>query len=221
MDQIRTCCNAWPPKGNARHTLGAVCGYLAAVLNIVGFIWYSRAIATGSVETNPMSWWMWFAETGVGLAIYIDRTRDSSKWSAEAASMVGVTAVAGYLTVMALVGHAKAVFATVAVVDYGATIAAVASFIIWLSTRKKHGAVVGILVFQIVLVAAAFPLVRAAYVNPSAEPFGPWALWTAVFALQALCAWLRWDGVTALFNPINYTLTHGTVAWIVWYGAAS
>jgi len=209
-----------PPKASTVRSIGAVCGYLAAVVNIIAFVWYGHGVLAGTVETNPLSWWMWLTETGVGLAIYIDRTRDLSKWSAEAVSMVGVTAVAGYLTVMAFIGHAKTVLISVAPVDYGATVAAAGAFVIWLSTRERHGAGIAILVFQIALVAAAFPLIRAAHANPLAEPFGPWALWTVAYGLQLLCAGLRLDGPGALWNPLNYTLTHGAVAWIVWQGAA-
>lgn len=196
--------------------IGAACGYLAAALNAVVFVWYGREVLVGKVDTNPITWWLWMIETAVGLTIYVARTQDRSKWAAEAVSMLGVVIIAGYLTVMAFFGHARVVFASVEIVDYGVAALAIVAFVVY----NKCGPKVAIFVFQAALIAAIFPLLRATLVNPSAEPFGPWALWAVAFTLQALCAGLRWDGADTLLNPINYALTHGAVAWIVWQSAA-
>ena len=200
--------------------LGAQAGYVAAVLQAIAFTWYCVVVFSNEAHTNPISWWLWFGETVVGLLIYADRTRDMYKWIAEATALVGVVAVAGYLAVRMFLGDARVVLATVEPVDIAIAIAAVAMFIFWLLTRKKWGPGISVWVFQIVLVLAIFPIVRATYANPAAEPLWPWILWTVSFSFQFLCAALRWDGYEPLVNPLNYAITHGLVSWIIFQGVA-
>lgn len=206
---------------NKRLDVGAWSGYLAAVLTLVAFAWYARDIWAGATVTNPISWWLWMGETFVGLLIYMDRTRDMPKWIAEATSLVGVVIVGIYLGVKALLGDASMVFASVESIDLVATVVALATFGFWLTTRKKWGAGPSIWVFQVTLLLVAFPLVRATFADPSMEPFGPWALWSLAFILQAFCAWVRWDGYEPIINPINYAVVHTVVAAIILFGAAS
>lgn len=206
-------------KNTPIRRLGAQLGYLAAVVNAVAFVWYSFGILSGETETNPITWWLWLAETFIGLLIYADRTRDTSKWLAEAISMVGVTIVGGYLIFQVFAGHQEVVLHSVQPIDFLSAGLAAVALIFWISTRKRWGAGASLWVFQLALFSAAFPLIRAVAADPSSEPFWPWALWTGAFVLQALCAMLRWDGKEPLLNPINYAVTHGLVAWIIWFGA--
>ena len=188
---------------------------------VTAFVWYCWTVFSGEATTNPISWWLWFAETAVSLMLYADRTRDTSKWFAEAVSMVGVTMVSGYLIWEVLSGGEKMVFASVETVDYIAFLFAALAFCVWLATRKKVGAGLALWIFQLALISAVFPLLRATFADSSSEPLGPWVLWTGVFFLQTVCAWLRWDGYEPVISPINYTLTHGLVVVAITLGAAS
>lgn len=200
-------------------TLGAVCGYAAALIQAGAYGWYMLDLVEGSVHTNPVSWYLWLGETLVGLLIYADRTNDRSKWIAEAVAFVGVIAVAGYLTYQWWASGATELFGTVKVPDdLWSTGLAVLAFVVWVDKREHWGPGVANWVFQFALLAAAYPLIRAAWADPSAEPFWPWALWSASFFLQFLCACLRWDGVTPLLNPLNYLATHAAVAAIAYLG---
>jgi len=201
-------------------TLGAWSGYFAALVQAVAFIWYCSEVFSKEAHTNPISWWLWLGETLVGLLIYVDRTRDTPKWLNEAVALVGVVSVALYLAVRMFLGDAAVILAPVEPIDIGAAAAAIGTFWFWLLTRKKWGAGASLWVFQIALITAAFPLIRATFVDPSAEPFWPWALWTVSFSLQFLCAAFRWDGIETLLNPLNYAITHGLIAWIIWLGVA-
>ncbi|OGG39894.1 hypothetical protein A2118_00725 [Candidatus Kaiserbacteria bacterium GWA2_50_9] len=204
-----------------KEDVGAVFGYVAAAIMVVAFVWYGHDIWTGSARTNPLSWWMWAIETFVGLMIYADRTRDISKWVAEAASLVGVVVVALYLAVIAIQGHVSVVFASIESIDFVSTGAAIVTFGFWIATRKKLGAGPSIWVFQVTLILVAFPLIRATLADPSVEPFWPWTLWTISFGFQTVCAWLRWDGYEPVVNPLNYAIIHCLVAVIVLLGTAS
>ena len=195
--------------------LGAQAGYVAAILQAIAFVWYCVVVFSNDAHTNPISWWLWSGETLVGLLIYADRTRDAYKWLAEAVALVGVIAVAGYLAARIFIGDASVILAPVESIDVYIAIAAIGTFVFWLLTRKKWGPGASIWVFQVVLVLAVFPLVRATYANPVAEPLWPWALWTASFSFQFLSAALRWDGYEPLVNPLNYAITHGLVTWII------
>lgn len=201
--------------------LGAGFGYLAGFLNIVAFIWYNLDVVMGNVITNPVTWWLWLGETIVSLFLYIKLTKDFSKWAAEAVSLLGVATVLLLLSLKTFSGDSTIVFAAVEPIDYLSAIVAVAAFSVWLKTRKTHGALVASWVFQLAIVSAAVPLIRSAWADPSAEPFGPWAVWTIAFGLQTLCSGMRWSGFTPLLSPLNYTALHGIVALIVWFGAAS
>lgn len=200
---------------------GARVGYLAALLQFVAFGLYGQGLFDGSIHTNPVSWWMWGVETLVGLVIYADRTQDASKWAAEAASLLGVLGVNLYLGYRMLSGDIAAVLEPVALLDLVSTILAGIAFWFWLASRKRLGPEPALLVFQFALLAAAFPLIRSAYVDPSAEPLWPWVLWSISFGLQLLCTTIRWDGWMPLLNPANYLATHAIVAAIIWYGAAA
>lgn len=205
------------------YVLGAVCGYLAAITQVIAFGWYGWYLVQGAVDTNPLSWYLWLGETFVGLLIYADRTRDSSKYVGEVAALIGVICVTSFLTYQAWwQGTSDQIFSSVQFPDdIISTVIAIFAFVLWLDKRSTWGAGVVVWFFQIALLCAAYPLIRAAYVDPSAEPFGPWALWALAFILQFGAACLRWDGVTPLLNPINYAITHAAVAVIVWQGAVN
>lgn len=200
--------------------LGACAGYSAAFVQAIAFTWYCIIVFSHDAHTNPISWWLWLGETLVGLVIYIDHTRDTPKWINEAVAFVGVIMVASYLALRIFMGDTAIVLAPVETIDIVVAVATVATFCFWVLTREKLGAGISLWIFQIALVAAAFPLIRATFVDPSAEPFWPWALWTLSFSLQLLSASLRWDDIEALLNPLNYAATHGLVALIVWHSVA-
>lgn len=195
--------------------LGVEVGYVAAFVQAIAFIWYCIAVFTEHAHTNPISWWLWLAETAVGLAIYADRTRDMAKWLTEAVALIGVVIVAGYLAVLSLSGNAAFALQTVEPADYVAAATAACVFLFWILTRKTWGSGLSLWLFQIALLLAAFPLIRATFANPGSEPLWPWILWTVSFALQLFAAVLRWDGVSGLLNPLNYAITHGIVAGII------
>lgn len=201
--------------------IGARFGYCAALLNAIAFLWYGYDTLAGTTATNPITWWLWFGETLVGLLIYADRTRDMSKWLVEAVSMIGVACVGGYLIYRVVTGHATTVLEPVEPVDFLVSLTTVGVFIFWLKTRKRLGSSVSVWVFQVVLIAAALPLIRSTIADPTAEPLVPWLIWTGAFTCQTMCVLLRWDGWTPLLNPINYVITHLIIVVVVWQCATS
>ncbi len=215
---------AYVATAEPRESIGAALGYLAGFLNAVGFIWYCQVMFTSETTTNPISWWLWFGETLISLVIYRDYTRDMSKWFAEFVSLLGATVVSLYLLWRTLTGDSSIVFASVEMVDYYVGAFAILAFAVWFVTRdeqNRYKARLAVIVFQLALFAAVVPLVRSTFADPSAEPLGPWVLWTGVFLLQSICAGLRWDGWTPLISPINYTVTHLLVVLAIIFGAAS
>ncbi len=204
-----------------RSRVGAAFGIVAGILNLVVFVWYCWTAFSGETTTNPISWWLWFAETLFCLFIYIDRTRDFPTWFTEAASMLGVTVISGYLIWEILIGDSSIVFASVETVDYVALGFAVLAFVVWAFTRKDDGKGPAIWFFQLALLSAIFPLVRSAYTDPTSEPLGPWIAWTFVFLFQTICAWLRVREPGAVVNPLMYTITHALVVGAMILGAAS
>lgn len=203
-------------------SIKASCGYLAAALNLVGFGLYFFEAFRGHVDTNPVTWYLWLLETFVSLTLYSSYTEKPSVWAAEAASLVGVILFCLYLTFEVVVNKKEVGWANVELIDWVTSLAVVIVYAIWLRMKdrpqwKKYSLVL----FQVVLLAVAVPLIRSAAMHPHAEPFWPWAVWTVSFSLQALCAWLfqKNDGV-ALANPVNYALTHGIVAVLAFGGVA-
>ncbi len=203
----------------ANSSVGAVFGYTAAFMNAVGLAWYSRDMFFGETITNPVTWWLWLVETIISLIIYVDRTKDMSKWATEAVSAVGVSIISLFLLFQTLSGEAHSVFETVELVDYIAATFAVVALVVWIVTRKTYGAGIALWVFQLALLSAIFPLMRSAVVETAVEPLGPWVLWTIAFAFQAICAYLRWDGYEPIVSPINYTITHGLIAITILHSA--
>lgn len=195
--------------------IGTAAGYTAAIIQVIAFLLYCFEVFSKQAHTNPVTWWLWLGETLVGLLIYADRTQDRPKWITEAVAFVGVILVSLYLGVRMYLGDSSIIMESVESVDYLAAATAVGAFCFWLATRKRWGPSASIWVFQIALISAAFPLIRATLANPSAEPFWPWALWTLSFIFQLVCSLLRWDGFEPLVNPLNYAITHGVVALII------
>lgn len=202
--------------------LGWASLYLAAFANAIAFVWYFVEAISGQVGTNPVSWVLWLIETGVGLFLYSRRTEDRCKWRVEQVSMIGVGVIVVCLAVKAVEAGAEAVLAPVRWVDAVPTVLAVWAYKFWLGTRRVDGGAGALWVFQLALFAAAVPLIRTVYADNTAEPFGPWALWFVAFILQTLGVALRWEKGKndLLFNPVNYAVVHGLVAWIVWHGGA-
>jgi FtsH-binding integral membrane protein len=215
---------AYVATSEPRESIGAALGYLAGFLNAAGFVWYCQVMFASETTTNPISWWLWLGETLISLVIYWDYTRDKSKAFAEFVSLIGAAVVSLYLLWRVLTGDSSIVFSAVETVDYYVGGFAVVAFVVWFVTRdvqNRHKAKLAVIVFQLALFAAVVPLVRSTYADPSAEPLGPWVLWTGVFLLQSICAGLRWDGWTPLISPINYTLTHFLVVLAIILGTAS
>ena len=202
-------------------TIGAGFGYLAAFLNVVAFVWYVVVIFGHDVTTNPITWWLWLGETITGLLIYADRTKDRSKWLLEATALVGVVIVGGYLAVEAVLGKVDVVLASVETIDYWITGLTIATFCFWLGTRKRLGASAALWLFQVVLLLAAVPLIRATWETPSAEPLGPWAIWTLAFVSLTICTRLRWDGKDVFIYAASNMATHGIITAIVLVGVVS
>ncbi len=204
-------------------TAGSWCGFLAALTNLLAFTWYVYEVFGGKVDTNPVTWYLWLIETAVSLTLFRDRTHDMSKWLAEGVSMVGVLLVAVYLTGKVIGGQAAIVLASVQPSDVIPTLIAGAAFLVWTQTKDNPRYTgLALWVFQIALFAAVVPLIRATYAHPSVEPLGPWAMWTGAFTLQSICVILKLKKgeIDTLLSPINYAITHGAIALIIWQGAA-
>ncbi|MEK7510800.1 MAG: hypothetical protein AAB582_01005 [Patescibacteria group bacterium] len=197
-------------------TFGAVCGYSAAVLNAIGFVWYFLVI--GETQTNPVTWLLWLVETGVSLWLYRSHTGDRAKWAAEAVSLIGVIGISFHLFVLQpMQGNGGTVWQTVEPIDYLVAILAIVALVYYWRSQKqgKTASRRALWIFQAALLTAILPLWRTVLDDPTSEPFWPWMIWTLAFVLQTFCAWLRWEDRTTLLNPINYAITHGVVALIV------
>jgi hypothetical protein len=209
-------------RSHALRNIGTVAGYANAVLQIVAFAWYGITIYSGATHTNPITWYLLFIETVVGLLIYANHTKDVPKYAGEIIALIGVVGMGIYLTTQTLWGT-RLVWETVDWnTDLIPTVAAVGAFLYWFPRRnsKRHSRI-ALWLYQIAIFGAMGPLILSTWTHPTAEPFGPWAVWTVGFALQTICAAFRWEDKESLFNPINYAITHGIVAGIVWYSAAS
>jgi len=201
---------------------GGLLGLLGAVISALAYMAYGAHVLRWEPETNIITWGLWSLEAALSFRIYKRQTRDDlATYAEEWVASLGCCTVTALLFARAIVAGTDP-FGPVEWVDGVSVLLFAIVFGIYRHSLKFNDVWPATLAFQGVMIFSAFPLVRSTLENPSGEPLWPWVLWTAGFALQFLCAFLRQDGARGhrtLLTPLNYLFWHALIAGIVYMNA--
>ena len=179
-----------------------IIGVVAAVIGIVGYITYYRAILIGHTKPHPFSWLGFALLTGITFFAQIASGGGPGAW------VTGISAIAtAGIAVLALAkGERQIVF-----FDWVCFAGALLGVVAWQLTNNPLTAVVIVVTVDI---AAFVPTYRKAYLRPREESLTNYAL-TALKYAVSLCA-LTSINLTTILVPISVIVSNVAFVLMVW-----
>jgi hypothetical protein len=201
---------------------GGLLGLSGALISALAYTIYGTHVLRWEPQTNIITWALWSLEAVLSFRIYKKQVADDlATYAEELVASLGCCTITALLLARAVTAGANP-FGPVEWVDGVSALLFAVVFGVYRHSLKLGDVWPATLAFQGVMIFSAFPLVRSTLENPWGEPLWPWVLWTAGFALQFLCAFLRQDGARGyrtLLTPLNYLFWHALIAGIVYMNA--
>jgi hypothetical protein len=179
---------------------------VAATLHLSAYVVYARAAGRGAARLNSATWILWVFLSALNAASYVVMSGDPMKGAVACAGAVACTVTLAYAVAK---GKASAIGAWDAVALVAGLVAAGS----WLAFRN---ATYANLILQGGFVISMLPAYRAVFADERAEPWLPWLMWGAAYAVNLCVVLLRWRGHYAdLAYPCINLVTHSGVGWCV------
>ncbi len=177
-------------------------GVLAAILQLVGYVLYFRAMAARGIVPNSTSWGLWLFGAIVSLSVYGSETHDIAKLLLPAVCAVCSIGVVSYAVWKGKVLRPDAT-------DYLTAVLDVVVLGVWFVTRPGHAGYTALLLDTTL---TFIPILRTTWRRPADEDWLPWTVWTLAYGCLIVVCVVAWEGVGPALLPVLYAFLHGAVA---------
>ncbi len=173
-------------------------GTLACILHIAGYGLYTKQLFSGTTRPNTAMWMLWTYLSALNACTYTSMTADVAKYAAPAA-----TAASVFATFCCCIVSGK--LQRLDFWDWPVVAMGIIAGIFWSRYQSAAGAN---LIVTTALALSFVPVFRnMAQTRAKNDPL-PWYLWSAGYALSAVVAFTKWNGIIDLVYPATMLPLH-------------
>jgi len=175
-------------------------GFLAATLQIVGYILYWKGIRKGLIQSNPVSWFIWAYGSLISLGTYSQMTNDWVKDILPLGCSVACIILCFQVFRFSDRGTFDRYDYMIICIDLAVTVA-------WFFV----GATIANLLDQFGTLISFVPLVYGLLSGKNKELPTPWLIWSLAYLCQIAVVLARYEKWEDLAFPVVCFFTHSTV----------